>query len=102
MGKQMLNFYELNTDTNEVSCFYSEKLVKVISETPEPKTATLTTAEGFLPVKYLSGDFGGGFVNLSLPTPSQPCIVIVADTNTTTPGTRLYVFTDSWKYVDLA
>jgi len=54
-------------------------------------------------IAFESGDFGGGFLNYTPPTPKTDFdIRIVQDTNATTPGKRLYIYAGgSWHYVDL-
>jgi len=49
-----------------------------------------------------AGDYGGGFTNYTPPAGEEGYILVAEDTNATTPGRRLYVFTGGvWRYVDL-
>jgi hypothetical protein len=47
-------------------------------------------------------DYGGAFSTYTPPTGYGGLIILAADTNATTPGTRLYAYVNgAWKYVDL-
>ena len=94
--------FKLDPDTSEWYFYRNGSFHKVVSKTAEPNSILITDENGLLPFKYIEGDFGGGFNNFTPPTTSIPTILIVKDTNSTTPGKRLYVFTGSeWSYVDL-
>ena len=60
-------------------------------------------ADEGLGTKTLVGDYGGNFANLTLPSdPVDGMLLIAIDTNSTSPGKRLYVYANSaWHYVDL-
>jgi len=55
-------------------------------------------------IAYDSGDFGGGFASY-VPPPPPPHdfdIRVVEDTNSTTPGKRLYIFVGGkWHYINM-
>ena len=99
----MIVHYLKVDDNGNISVYYDGDYREVATVTPTAKKAPVLESNGFLPVKYMEGDFGGGFATLSLPTPDTSCIVLVRDTNATTPGVRLYVYAgNEWKYVDLS
>ena len=57
---------------------------------------------GVLLTKVYVSDYGGGFANFTPPAGKEGMIIVAVDTNSTTPGTRLYVYANgSWKYIDL-
>jgi len=52
--------------------------------------------------KYMVADYGGNFANFTLPSGEEGLIIIAIDTNSTSPGKRLYVYANgAWHYVDL-
>jgi len=54
-------------------------------------------------IAYDSGDFGGGFASYTPPSPQSDFdIRVVEDTNSTTPGKRLYIYAGGkWNYIDM-
>ena len=102
MADKLVRYFKVEDD-GEFWVYWDGTFVKLGSITPTPGKMQVVESNGYLPVKYVSGDFGGGFASLDLGTPAVPCVVIVEDTNDTTPGVRLYCYTGSeWKYVDLS
>lgn len=101
MAEKVIHYVKVE-DNGEFYGYYDNNYVKISSVIPTPNKMQVVESNGFLPIKYIEGDFGGGFTNLTLDSPDTNVIVIVRDTNTTTPGCRLYVYADSWKYVDLS
>ena len=48
------------------------------------------------------GDYGGNFANYTPPEGKEGMIIVAIDTNSTSPGKRLYVYANgAWHYVDL-
>jgi hypothetical protein len=48
------------------------------------------------------GDYGGNFANYTPPAGEEGLMVIAIDTNSTSPGKRLYIYANGqWNYVDL-
>jgi len=48
-------------------------------------------------------DYGGNFANFTPPTGYEGIIILVRDTNSSNPGTRLYAYINgAWHYVDLS
>ena len=47
-------------------------------------------------------DYGGNFANYTPPTGAEGMMVVAIDTNSTTPGKRLYIYANGeWTYVTL-
>jgi len=50
-----------------------------------------------------AADYGGGFATYTPPTGREAAMLVVEDTNATTPGRRLYVYSGAtWRYVALS
>ena len=49
-----------------------------------------------------SGDYGGNFSTYTPPSGEEGLIIIANDTNSTSPGHRIYIYSGgAWHYVDL-
>jgi len=58
---------------------------------------------GAIGIEYYVDDYGGNFVNFTPPNGFEGRIIAVADTNSSNPGQRLYVYINgSWRHVDLS
>jgi len=70
-------------------------------EKTDGSPANLKATNGII-TKVDVGDYGGGFANYS-PSPSEEGVVILAiDTNSTSPGARIYVYANGkWYYTEL-
>ena len=64
-------------------------------------TGTVTGESGMVTMVQVN-DYGGGFANYTPPAGVEGMVIVAVDTNTTTPGKRLYVYANgSWSYVEL-
>ena len=99
-----ISHFKVDPDTKEVYYFINGSFRKLVSASVDDFVSLMTNADGLLPFKLISGDFGGNFATFSYPPkPAIPTIIIARDTNTTNPASRLIVFDGTdWKYVDLS